>query len=158
MTNISRRSLLSSSLILGFLPRMALAHDDKHAIVHLMKGMFETPENPLSVEPVVVIGDNAIAGWVQGERGGRALLWRVDGQWQIRLCSGDALKDTKLLESANIPSVDAKALVAELSAAESALSPAVLAKFSSFEGTMMIDPGAGHQGHTHGSADSQQQE
>jgi hypothetical protein len=52
-----------------------------------MKGMFDTPENPLSVEPVVVLGDNAIAGWVQGERGGRALLWRVDGQWEIRLCS-----------------------------------------------------------------------
>jgi hypothetical protein len=117
--------------------------------MHLMKGMFDTPENPLSVDPVIILGDNAIAGWVQGEKGGRALLWRVDGQWQIRLCSGDALKDPKLLETAGIPSADAEALIAQLTAAESMLDPGVIAKFSSFEGTMMIEPGTGHHGHTH---------
>ncbi|MCA3559888.1 MAG: copper uptake system-associated protein [Aestuariivirga sp.] len=151
MMNTTRRAVLAASLVLGLLPNVVLAHDDQHEIIHLMKGMFDTPENPLSVEPVVVIGDNAIAGWVQGERGGRALLWRVDGQWKIRLCSGDSLKDPKFLESANISAADATTLAAQLAAAESKLDPAVLAKFSSFEGTMMIDPKAGHGGHKHGS-------
>lgn len=151
MVRLNRRNLAAAGIVLGFLPAAAFADDDRHAIVHLMKGMFDTPENPLTVEPVVVLGDNAIAGWVQGDKGGRALLWRVDGQWQIRLCSGDGLKDPKLLESANISAADAATLLAELTAAEAVLDPAVLAKFSSFQGTMMIDPDAGHQAHTHGS-------
>ncbi|MFM8702097.1 MAG: copper uptake system-associated protein [Hyphomicrobiales bacterium] len=152
MMNITRRTVLAASLVLGLRPNVALAHDDQHEIIHLMKGMFDTPENPLSVEPVIVVGDSAIAGWVQGERGGRALLWRVHGRWKIRLCSCDGLKDPKLLESANISAADAATLASQLAAAEAKLDPAVLAKFSSFEGTMMIDPEAGHQGHKHGSA------
>lgn len=155
MAKISRRSLVTACLVLGFSPAAAYADDDRYAIVHLMKGMFDTPESPLTVEPVVVLGDNAIAGWVQGDKGGRALLWRVNGQWQIRLCSGDGLKDPKLLENANISAVDAAALVAELTAAEAVLDPAVLAKFSSFQGTMMISPDTGHQAHTHGSTTSE---
>jgi hypothetical protein len=155
MASINRRSLVAACIVLGLSSAPAFAADDKHVIVHLMKGMFDTPDNPLTVDPVVVLGNNAIAGWVQGDKGGRALLWRVDGQWQIRLCSGDGLKDPKLLENANISAADAATLVAELTAAEAALDPEVLAKLSSFQGTMMIDPGAGHQAHTHGSTTSE---
>lgn len=154
MSKITRRTVLATGFMLGLFPGAAMAHDDKHAIIHLMKSMFDAPDNPLSVDPVVIVGDHAIAGWVQGEKGGRALLWRVDGQWQIRLCSGDGLKDQKLLENANISSADAKTLIAELAVAEAALDPAVLAKFASFEGTMVIEPGAAHQGHNHGATTS----
>ncbi len=149
MKTMSRRRLLAAAVMVAVLPVPAFSHDDATAIIHLLKGMFDTPETPLSVEPVVILGDTAIAGWVQGDKGGRALLWRVDGQWQVRLCSGDGLKDPKLLETAKIPAADAEALIAQLTAAEARLDPAVLAKFSSFEGTMMIEPGAGHQGHSH---------
>ena len=152
MMNITRRAVLAASLVLGLLPNVALAHDDQHEIIHLMKGVFDTPENPLSVAPVVVVGDHAVHGIGQRLCGFRALLWRVDGQWKIRLCSGDGLKDPKLLESANISAADARTLASQLAAAESKLDPAVLAKFSSFEGTMTIDPEAGHQGHKHGSS------
>ena len=153
MTQITRRTALAASLILGLLPSLTLAHDEaQHEIIHLLKGMFDTPENPLSVEPIVVVGDNAIAGWVQGERGGRALLWRVDGKWQVRLCSGDGLKDPKVLETANISPSDAASLTSKLAVAESKLEATVLAKFSSFEGTMVIDAEAGHHGHKHGSS------
>lgn len=155
MSNITRRTLLATGLALGLLPGAAFAHDDEHAIIHLMKSMFDTPDNPLSVDPVVVAGDNAIAGWVQGEKGGRALLWRVHGRWRIRLCSGDGLKDPKLLENANISAADARTLIEELTAAEAALDPTVVPKFSSFEGTMVIEPGAGDQGHNHGTTTSQ---
>lgn len=155
MPIITRRAVLTTGLMLALFPGAAIAHDDKHAITHLMKSMFDTPETPLSVDPVVVVGDNAIAGWVQGDKGGRALLWRVDGQWQIRLCSGDGLKDQKLLENANISAADAKTLIDELTVAEAALDPAVLAKFASFEGTIVIEPGTGHQGHNHGTTTSQ---
>jgi periplasmic copper chaperone A len=152
MKTISRRNVLALGIMLGIMPDYAMAHDDKHAIIHLMKSMFDTPEAPLAVDPVVIAGDNAIAGWVQGDKGGRALLWRTGGEWQIRLCSGDGLKDPQLLENANIPAADARLLVTELTAAEAALDPSVLARFASFEGTVMIEPGAGHQAHQHGTA------
>ena len=155
MTSISRRSLLSIFSASILLQAPALAHDDKEHIVHLMKSMFDTPENPLSVDPIIVLGDNAIAGWVQGDKGGRALLWRVNGEWQIRLCSGDALKDPAMLVEAKISADDAKSLVEQLLAAESKLDPAVVAKFSTFEGTVMMDGTAGHSGHKHGATQSQ---
>lgn len=155
MKLLFRFSVLLLALILGWSPLPARADADSHAITHLMKTMFDTPDNPLIVEPVVVRGGNAIAGWVQGGKGGRALLWRVDGQWQIRLCSGDGLKDVKMLEGANIPPEDARALLADLAAAEAILDPGILAKFSSFQGTMMMEPGAAHQAHSHGSTNQQ---
>jgi hypothetical protein len=147
---ISRRHIILLAALLSVGPEASLAADDRHAIIHLMKGMFDTPENPLRVDPIVIVGDNAIAGWIQGDKGGRALLWRADGEWQIRLCSGDGLKDQALLESAQVSPSEAKALLASLEMAEGKLDPAVTARFSLFEGTMMMEPGPGNHGHGHG--------
>jgi periplasmic copper chaperone A len=143
MKQISRRSLIAALSVLGILPSIAHAHDEKEHIVELLKEMFEKPDNPLDVAPVVVRGDNAIAGWVQGDKGGRALLWKKEGTWQLRLCSGDALKNADMLVNANINAEDAKAMVAELAKGEAELDPAVVAKFSTFEGTMVMDGSAG---------------
>lgn len=126
----------------------AQAHDDEHHIMHLMESIFETPEHPLDVAPVVVKGDFAIAGWIQDERGGRALLKRKEGQWSIHLCSGDGLKDPAMLEQAGIDNQTAAALVAALVTAESGLDKSILAKFASFEGVMMVDAAA-HSSHVH---------
>ncbi len=155
MNMMSRRVVLAGAALVIHLPVRAFAHDDKDHITHLLKAMFDTPENPLSVDPVVVRGDNAIAGWVQGDRGGRALLWRVKGEWQIRLCSGDSLKDAAMLESANIGAEDAKTMADELAAAEAKLDPVIVAKFSTFEGTVMIDGEHGHHNHQHGTSQTQ---
>lgn len=153
MNNPSRRALLLLALFPAFGLLPAHATDDEHAITHLMKSMFDQPDNPLAVSPVVVRGNDAIADWIQGDKGGRALLWRVNGQWQIRLCSGDGLKNPKLLEDANISPENARALLHDLAAAESKLAPEIISKLASFEGTMMIEPGAAH--HKHGTATQQ---
>ena len=155
MIIVSRRNLIAIMAVTTLVPGAAFAHDDKAHIAHLMKAMFDTPENPLSVDPVVVLGDNAIAGWVQGEKGGRALLWRVNGEWQIRLCSGDGLKNPAMLVEAKISAEDAKSLVEQLLAAEAKIDPSVVAKFSTFEGTVVIDGTAGHSGHQHGTTQTQ---
>ena len=42
--------------------------------------MFGKPNETLSVEPIMVSGDHAVADWTQGEMGGRALLRRPVGQ------------------------------------------------------------------------------
>ena len=148
--------MIAAVLCSGFIPTMALAQDDKGHIIHLMKGMFDTPDSPLLVEPVVVRGDNAIASWIQGDKGGRALLWRVHGEWQVRLCSGDGLKNAGMLVGANISPEDARAMVDELTALESAMDPSAVKKFASFEGTVTMDGHGGQHGHANGAGQTAQ--
>ncbi|MBU1304386.1 MAG: copper uptake system-associated protein [Alphaproteobacteria bacterium] len=113
--------------------------DDTAAITGMLKGVFETPDAPLSVEPVVVSGEYAIAGWSQGEAGGRALLRKTASGWAVHLCAGDGLKDAGNLAAIGVPAADADALAAALASAEAHLDPALLAKFASFDGTVMVD-------------------
>lgn len=122
----------------------ASGDDPQHAIPAVLKAIFETPDNPLTVAPVVVSGDWAIAGWVQGERGGRALMKNGHHGWSVHLCSGDGLKDAVALEKIGIPADQASRLAADLALADSKLDAKTLALFSSFEGTVMMDAHAGH--------------
>lgn len=128
----------------------AFAHDAADHITHVMKAQFDTPENPLTVEPISIEGDFAVAGWSQGGKGGRALLKSVDGQWVIWLCSGAGLKQAQLLHEAGIDMASAEKLAALVVADEAKLDPVKVALFDTFEGTMMIGA-EGHAGHgTHG--------
>jgi hypothetical protein len=115
-----------------------------------LKAMFETEGHPLSVEPVVVAGDWAIAGWTQDGRGGRALLKRKAESWGIHLCSGDSLKEAAVLHQIGMSEGDAEHLAHHLAEAEKGLSAEKLALFSSFEGTVMIEGAEGEAGHAHG--------
>jgi periplasmic copper chaperone A len=126
------------------------AHDAAEHITHVMKAQFDTPDNPLTVEPVTVGGDFAVAGWRQGDKGGRALLRMVDGNWSIHLCSGDGLKDAAVLHQAGIPEDIAKDIAARVAEAEAKLDPAILKQFASFEGTVVIDEAGGHGHGAHG--------
>lgn len=124
----------------------ALAQDDpeSYAVRRLLMQTFDKPEAPLSVEPIVVEGDVAIAGWSQGQLGGRALLRRKDGNWAITLCAGDALKQSAALEKLGLEKSRAEALAAHLSAAERQLAPSLLERFSRFDGMYAVDAAGGH--------------
>lgn len=100
----------------------------------------------MQVDPIIVQGDFAIAGWTQAERGGRALLRRHHGAWQVNLCSGDGLKDPKVLVDAGLAPADAKHLAERLVRAEASLPAAQRAKFSTFDGLMRMDA-QGHHPH-----------
>ena len=63
-------------------------HRDSQAVTTTLMATFDRPDARLKVEPVIVDGDVAIAGWAQDGRGGRALLRRVSGHWKIILCAG----------------------------------------------------------------------
>ena len=125
----------------------------EEAIPATLKTMFERPDKPLTILPVVVRNDWAIAGWQQGGRGGRALLKKGHHGWSVFLCSGDGIKEAAALEKVGLSAGDAKALAADLAEAESKLDPKTLALFASFEGTVMMageagDAGqGGHEGH-----------
>jgi hypothetical protein len=130
-----RTYLRAAALAALLAPPMAMA-DDAGEITHLMMATFDTPATPLVVEPVTVHGDLAIAGWVQGGMGGRALLRHEDGSWELSLCAGDALRQAAGLQQLGLPPGEAKTLAAAVVAAEAGLDPAVLAKFASLEGVV----------------------
>lgn len=111
---------------------------DAEAIIAIMKAQFDTPESPLTVEPVVVEGDYALASWFQGERGGRALLERRDGQWVIVLCGGADLRMPDFLATRGVPAADR--LSALYNAKEDALGAAKVGLASTFEGIVEISP------------------
>jgi copper(I)-binding protein len=125
----------------------------EEAIPATLKTMFERPDKPLTILPVVVRNDWAIAGWQQDGRGGRALLKKGHHGWSVFLCSGDGIREAAPLEKAGLSADDAKALAADLAEAEARLDPKVLALFASFEGTVMMAGEAGdadqggHEGH-----------
>ncbi|NEJ71433.1 copper uptake system-associated protein [Rhizobium phaseoli] len=136
------------------LAAMASAEDDPQQVIPArLKAMFETPDKPLDIAPVVVQADWAIASWRQDGRGGRALLKKTHHGWSIYLCSGDGLKDAGTLEKIGISANDAAGLAAKLKDAEAGLDPSALALFSSFEGTVMMmneasnGAGGGHEVH-----------
>ena len=90
-----RRFMLGLALLVSCASLPVHAADDPAAIRQALMQAFDKPHARLSVEPVVVVGQHAVAGWAQGERGGRALLYRHGTAWQIAACAGDALKDAK---------------------------------------------------------------
>lgn len=129
---------------------MPQSEDPQIAIPVVLKGIFETADIKLSVNPVVVQGDFAVAGWVQDGKGGRALLKKGHKGWAIHLCSGDSLKGAANLAKTGMPEADAQALADKLAAAETSIDPETLKLFASFEGTVMMgadDAHGGHDGH-----------
>ena len=123
----------------------AFAQDgDAGAIRHLMMATFDKPESPLTVEPVTIHQNVAVAGWAQGDMGGRALLKRKGEDWVLTLCSGEALKEAKALQHFGLTPEEADAMARAVVDAESKLDPALVAKFSTFDGVVMMDAEGNH--------------
>jgi copper(I)-binding protein len=114
---------------------------DAEMIVATMKALFDKPDQPLTVDPVVVSGDSAIASWAQGDAAGRALLARRDGQWQIVLCGGPDLRSPEFLTMHGV--AGAEDLSRMFNLAEDKLGSAAVRRYSSFQGIMMVS-GPGH--------------
>lgn len=141
-TDFRRQAILALLSAAVLLPARA-AGSDADAIRHVMMQQFDQPQARLQVDPIVVQGQVAVAGWVQGERGGRALLARRGGSWHITLCAGDGLTRASMLMEAGIAQAQAQTLARDLAAAEARLPAAWRAKFSTFDGVMRMDA----QGH-----------
>jgi periplasmic copper chaperone A len=112
---------------------------DPDAVVAVMKAQFDTPENPLTVDPVVIDGPYALASWAQGDKGGRALLRKADMGWEIVMCGGEDLRMPAFLTQHGVTRADT--LSQMFNAAEDDLGAEKVALYSSFEGVVMI---AGH--------------
>lgn len=142
-SGLIKTSLGALSLMLILLTGdVARAADAEVDIARLLRGMFDKPGAALEVAPVVVAGDFAIAGWTQGEMGGRALLRRKDEAWVITLCAGDGIKSHEALRQAGVPEQEATSLAHDLAVAESKIDGQRVAMFSRFEGMVTMDGAA----------------
>jgi hypothetical protein len=128
----------------------AFAGEQEDKITKLMMGVFDQPNNRLKVNPVIVEGDYAIAGWSQGDKGGRALLVSTNGKWSIQLCAGDALKDAKFLKESGVDEKIISTILKKLSVAEAKLDANTLKRFSEFKEIVYINSVQGHNTQTHG--------
>lgn len=129
------------------------ATDDTSAIRRVLMAMFDRPEQRLIVEPITVEANIAVAGWAQGDKGGRALLRRQDDAWRIILCSGDALKEARALQQFGLTPEQAGRMADAVVAAEAKLDPALVERFSRFDGVVMMETDGSHppaSGHTGG--------
>jgi hypothetical protein len=152
-------------LLAALMGSVAMAHDhpaamaahtmpDAQAIEHSMKKLFDKPDAPLAVAPVSIVGDYAVAGWIQSGKGGRALLKKEKGQWSIYVCGGDGLKQASALVQTGMSSTTADRLAKKVQLAEAKLSADQLKKLSMFEGVVKVDQGQ-HGAHgAHGAHDA----
>jgi len=126
----------------------ALAHgDDAQQITLVLKKQFDKPGAPLTVAPISVDGDNAVAGWLQNGRGGRAFLQRDKHQWFIAVCGGSGLTQPDVLQTIGMKPDAALRLATAVVAAEAKLGSKQSKLFDGFEGMIKIDPVSGHDGH-----------
>jgi hypothetical protein len=138
-----RLPLTIALFIMALVPWRAVA-DDAGDIRHLMMATFDKPEAPLTLGPIVARDDLAIAGWAQGDMGGRALLREEDGAWALSLCAGDALRRPAALEQLGLSAAQALSLADAVVAAESQADPVLVAKFSRFEGIVTMSEDGDH--------------
>lgn len=143
MTTLRTLALLG---LLSLGSPLALA-DETQQIEHLMKHTWEKPGTPLDVGPVSTVEDYAIAGWTQGERGGRALLQRTAEGWRVVLCAGDSLLDSATLRDAGVPEARIGTLQGKAREAEARQPAARIRQFALFQGQVRVDAGHAHGTH-----------
>jgi hypothetical protein len=139
MNTILRAGMLSALLLLA--PATATLADtpDQTAIQTVMHGMFDKPDSELVISPVTVESGFAVAGWTQGDMGGRAFLKKDGAKWTLILCTGDGIRSVEGLVASGVPSETARALAAAIAEQEKAVEPERLKKLASFQGTVRMD-------------------
>jgi len=105
---------------------------DEAQIQAVIGKTYDKPNNKVNTTPISIADDFAVADWTQGKRGGRALMKRINGNWEILACGNDGLKDTKSLEKAGMSEKTASTIVKKLADLEKLEDPRRLAKFNLF--------------------------
>ncbi len=146
-TTSCRKKIVACTLTLfvltsGQVKAAAESGAEQKAIQMLISHQFDQPGNKVDTAPIAVVNDVAIADWIQADKGGRALLRRSKGKWEIIVCGGDGLKDINALKDAGIPESTAKALVSQLNKAEQDVSQDKIKKFSLFGSNVQLQSGA----------------
>lgn len=119
---------------------------DAEQITALLMAQFDRPDAPLTVAPITVQGDVAVAGWSQGGAGGRAFLRRDEHGWFVEICAGESLVLPATLVSMGLTPAEANQLAAAVNGAETSAGADLVARLNGFEGTVVVgrDAPPGH--------------
>ena len=124
---------------------LSYAISNEQQIRSLLSNTFDSPSAKVKTSPVIVDGDIAIADWIQGEKGGRALLKKSNGKWEISACGGSGFKQSESLIQAGIEQRIASRLTTKLANAEKKLPAKQIQMFDSFGQTVSMEQG--HDAH-----------
>ena len=127
----------------------AIAHpqteeESREHIQKLISKTFDRPDLKVQTDPIVIEGKVAIADWIQGEKGGRALLTRKHVDWEIIACGGAGFKDPGVIAAAGISKRIANNITEKLKIAEAKLSPQKVKQLDSFDGVVTMGHGMRH--------------
>lgn len=117
---------------------------DERSVEQTLRKIFDRPSAPLTVKPVSIEGDFAVAGWLQNGTGGRTFLKRQQGQWKIALCGDAGLLDPTNLEKMGMAPSAAASLADKIKSAESGLTAQERTQISKFHGVVHIGAGLKH--------------
>jgi hypothetical protein len=134
--------------------------DDAQSVATEMHETWDKPDQVLALPVIVIHQGMAIADWVQGDKGGRALLkyHPVHRHWHTLLCGGAELTSATRLQEAGMSGSDARALAAKLAQGEQqGLTAEQRQRIDSFQGVVKFSKGkpvssTGHDmhGYMHG--------
>jgi len=127
----------------------AIAHpqteeESRERIQKLISKTFDRPDLKVQTDPIVIEGKVAIADWIQGEKGGRALLTRKHVDWEIIACGGAGFKDPGVIAAAGISKRIANNITEKLKIAEAKLPPQKIKQLDSFDGVVTMGHGMRH--------------
>ncbi len=114
-------------------------------IKHVINTTFDKADSKVKIDPVVVTQPYAVAGWVQGEKAGRALLKLENGKWQLLACGGKGMKTATALMQQGVPENIAVELEKQLSAAETDISNNRVEAFDNFGPNVTFNDSNSHQ-------------
>ena len=127
----------------------AIAHpqteeESRERIQKLISKTFDRPDLKVQTDPIVIEGKVAIADWIQGEKGGRALLTRKHVDWEIIACGGAGFKDSGVIAAASISKRIANNITEKLKIVEAKLPPQKIKQLDSFDGVVTMGHGMQH--------------
>ena len=127
----------------------AIAHPQTEAesqekIKALISKTFDQPNLKVQTTPIVIEGKVAIADWIQGEKGGRALLTRKHVDWEIIACGGAGFKDPSVIAASGISKRIANNITEKLKTVEAKLPPQKVKQLDSFDGVVTMGHGMRH--------------
>lgn len=147
MNSLSR--IIVAFAFIALDPGLAVAAGGTSGPAHVRAAISATYDKPgakVQTDPVVIVGDHAVADWIQGRRGGRALLRRNHDKWEIVLCAGEALTHGGTLVQAGVPPSMAQAIEQKLAQAEKGVPASRRQKFDLF-GTTSDSVAGAHSAH-----------
>ncbi len=136
-----RNARLASAILAAALLASACgsaANKSEDAVADVLHTRFDKPGAELVVDPVAVEGAFAVAGWTQGDKGGRALLQKGGKGWLLVLCGGESLRTMQGLIRLGVPQHQAVEIAKELAREEKNISPERLALMASFVGEVRM--------------------